>query len=117
MLDRIDAPVGTNRTGPISYRAPLHDRLVATVLAAQLGHKTLGIKDPATGVFRDNRMVLTTNPWKMRVWINNGSVVNPTVLPFNTVTFDSANGFNTSTSIYTVPVAGWYQLNAVAIAQ
>jgi hypothetical protein len=56
-------------------------------------------------------------PYKMRVWVNNGAVTNPGTLPFNSVSYDTTSGFNASTYAYTVPIHGYYQVNAVCLAQ
>lgn len=35
-----------------------------------------------------------------------------TTVPLNTVDYDTAGGFNTSTGLYTIPVTGYWQINA-----
>jgi hypothetical protein len=67
-----------------------------------------------------NENFLATPPWA-RVYLNSGSyslvgsqVV--TLLPYDTVQYDTASGFNTSTHEYTTQVSGWYLVNGALTA-
>jgi len=67
----------------------------------------------ARAIHHDNRLVVSVNPWKMRVHMSANQTLTAGVtatMALDTVDFDSANGFSTSANSYTVPVSGWYAI-------
>ena len=96
-------------------RLPLVDRLNKIINSIHLGSDQISTRD-ANGVYRDLRMVLPTNPWKMHVARAAAQTLTTnayTTILFDTVVYDTVNGYDSTTGQYTVPVAGTYTMDAI----
>jgi hypothetical protein len=62
---------------------------------------------------------IPSHPYKFAAYRNAGlnhtSSGNNQVIPMDTVVFDPNGNFNTTTGGYTVPVTGYYHINAIAV--
>lgn len=52
------------------------------------------------------------NPYKFAAWRSTALTPNGAYVTFNTELFDTNNNYDTSNGKYTVPVTGYYQINA-----
>jgi len=84
--------------------------------SAQLGRSNPSTLNPSTGVQRDQRQVLPINPWKMHVARAAAQTLTTnayTTILFDTVSYDTSNGYNTGTGQYTIPISGYYTTDAI----
>src|SRR5207302_6539051 len=98
-------------------RNPLQDRLIQSVKSVAIRADQVSAFNATSGYALDPVPRLPLNPWKVRVHMSAtqsvpGTGEPATVVNLNTVDFDSANGFDTTTHQYTIPVSGYYQVNA-----
>jgi regulatory protein YycH of two-component signal transduction system YycFG len=74
------------------------------------------IMDAVTGVSYNERMVLPINPWKMHVARATAQTLTSnafTTILFDTVLYDTSTAYSTGTGQFTVPVSGYYAINAI----
>jgi hypothetical protein len=103
-----------------TQRMPWIDRVKQQLDHLATRSASITAVDPASGMIRDSRMVLPLNPWKMHVarataqTLTTGgytTIVFDAVVPFGT--YDTANGYNSSTGEYAIPITGYYTMGAI----
>ena len=112
-LDLLERPVEITHAD----RNPLQDRLLQSVKSLTVRADQTSALNATSGYALDPVPRLPINAWKMRVHMSAtqsvpGTGEPATVVNLNTIDFDTANGFDTTTHQYTIPISGWYQVNA-----
>jgi len=94
-------------------RMPQYDRLISTVKS--LAARTDEVTTQIGGVAYTRAPALPINPWKFRVWMQTTvqSLASnaTTVVKFDSVDYDSVNGWDATNFLYTVPVGGVWVLS------